>query len=349
MIMRTLALPIVLLTGFGLNAQQAIPDFGHDLSREVSDLEPLELKPSKKQLREVAEMVSKPPAFIAGIELYQGKIKPRKGGMVDAWFAMVPLAKPVEGARLMLAMDAEDTIQAVGVWGSEDFDSDPTQRWGFFLNALRGQSFPRLREREMKFSAVEASIKKIGRKSAEDGELAKVLIDLRRGMVQNSMLVSVIGGLLEKGEDFPDAWIDPLIDSMVALTEAGRAVKSVIGEDGAEGFTDYAMEALEVFEDAKTLKTEFSPEEVAEFLRPHFARTGICSKCHDGRSEGLAKTWRGALRSKLFALGIPGGMMQVGFDIPIAAGDDGEISKELGAAFRGAIMLMDRLKASENK
>ncbi len=346
---KLIAIVFALIATTLANAQDTVPDFGHDLSREVSEVEPLGLEPSKQQLREVADMVGKPPAFIAGIRLYRGKIKARKGGMVDAWLAMIPLGKPIRSARLALAMDAEDTIQAVGVWGTEDFDSDPIERWTFFLNALRGQSFPRLRDREMEFSAVEAKVKKIGHKSKADGELADVLIDLRRGMIQNSMLVGVIGGLLNRGENFPGELIDPMIDAMAALTDAGPFVKSVIGEDGAEGFTDYAMEALQVFEDAKELNTEFSPEEVAEFLRPQFARTGICSKCHNGRSEGIAKTWRGALRSKLFALGVPGGMMQPGFDIPIAAGDDGEISRELGAAFRGAIMLMDRLKAGENK
>ena len=129
MIAKTLILVSTVASISQIPAQEEAPDFAHDLAIQVEEVEALDKEASQKILEQVGEMVGKPTDFIGGIELYVGKAMPRNSKeMVKAWFARVPLGEPAAGGRVCLGMDMEGTILGVGVWGTEDFDTDETPR-----------------------------------------------------------------------------------------------------------------------------------------------------------------------------------------------------------------------------
>ncbi len=347
MIAKTLILLTALLYSNSIVIDREQPDFAKDLGIKVDKVEPLDKEISTEILERVSKLVGKLPEFIAGIELFKGRAQVRRSNeMVRAWFARVPMGDPVAGARVCLAMDMAGEILGVGVWGSEDFDADEHGRWALLMNSLRTQSSPRLRDGEIAYGAVEASMQKIEDDSKENGQIARALARTRRGMNRYALVIGNLNMLLQQDKLMPAEWFDPIIDDMLTLADDAVAFTPVIGSKGAMELSEKALEALAAFEEAKTLAEDedTTVEDMADLVRRYTTAGGICRDCHDSKSGPVASNWRRVLRNKIFELEVPAGMMQVGFDIPQAAGDDGVISGEIGAAFRGAIMLMDQLR-----
>ncbi|MHC5065969.1 MAG: hypothetical protein ACYTG5_18570, partial [Planctomycetota bacterium] len=310
MITKTLTvLSALLLSSMNLEGEQ--PDFAKDLAIEVDKVEPLGKEVSAEILDKVGELVGKPAEYIAGIELFKGRaFSGRSKEMVRAWFARVPLGGPVAGARIALAMDMEGEIIATGVWGNEDFDTDATGRWSLLLNSLRTQSSPRLRDGEIAYGAVEASMKKIETGSKLDGQMARALVRTRRGMNRYSLVIGNLNMLLQRDELMPAEWFDPIIEDMLTLADDAVAFTPVIGPEGATMLSEKALEALEAFEEAKALAEdgETTVKDMADLVRRYTNAGGICRDCHDSRS-GVGSNWRRLLRNKIFELEVPAGMM----------------------------------------
>ncbi len=272
--------------------------------------------------------------------MFHGHAAGAEGVTNDAWFAAVPVAE-TGAAEVRVALGEGGQLLELSVHGTADFDRDPIRRWSHFMKRLRRSAEARS-DPPIAWEAIEPRMRRIEQRSPSDGRFARLLARTALGMSRASMTVAQFSSLLELGRRIDDAAIGAVVDDFATLASAHTELGLVLGQEATREFTAQAKRAVEMFRGMRTSLESSGPETTAEFLRPHF-RSGVCSECHKSRSEGVG-TWKRRLVSRAAALGVPRGVMRVGFDTPAAYGDDGRLSRRIAAAARAAVVLLDELR-----
>ncbi len=310
----------------------------HDLGLALTDVFEVELEPDVLRLMELREGLA--ASALDGARLFAATTEDDARRTCEV--ALVPLVGGSQG-RVVVAM-AGDRVLTAGLWGSAEFDEDPTRRWGAFLGQFRGPVAGRSPGRE-EFARPRNAPGGAG-SNADDAEglvglddpLARALLTQRRVMAKNDMLRAVSVG---RNEPPPAAWLAELVDALAALADVSSELAPVLGEEGAARHQALAEEARVAYV-AMAEAVEAGASE--RYFERREELGAVCTACHEAVVSGAQGTdFQRAARAARAQLPFAASY-RPGLDLANAFGDKGGTSAEVAAAWRFGVELIQRAR-----
>lgn len=328
-----LLLSIAALVACGRTAPAPVDPADVDL--EVAGYEALTDALDPRDLADVEALVGW-PAGPMSCSFGRASATDDDGDPIEVWLARVDLPAPAIGAHATVAVDAAGEVVSASVTGLAAIDSLRHERWRRFVRMIVGELSVATRNRDLSPAAVST-------RAESDDDRARYLARTRRDMLAYGAFLGVLFAQLEA--EAPPSEVDDVLEvfltSSRALEEVGPLVE-VLGQEGAQRFANEARATGDVFREIDRLVLAGSSAEAARLLNDRFD-AGMCNDCHTIRSSPGSPRWRPRLRALRQELGVADGVAVVGYDVPLALGDDGELSRAIAIGLRAAVLSLDRV------
>ena len=310
-------------------------DYEHDLGLPVHDQVPLENPPDERALDRIGEIVGLDASSLAGLTFARGTVVTRRNGDVDSVLLSLPFDAGFRGGRLTLAV-GDEGVAGAGLWGLPDFDEDPGLVWSRFLgellNATRRASTPQL----MPHDQLEQRLREVSQASGWTVSDLRAISKHRTLMRKVSMQLRQFTDFMNGRGPVDADWARGVADEVRAAAEVLLRRYGSELEEAELTKVSAEYERLAAFYDELPAKIE-ATEGLVPFLREHWDG-GLCSRCHSTTTRA-GVGWRDAVGSWRANLGLPAGVLRVGYDVTTASGDDGRRSQIVADRFRAAFLL----------
>lgn len=320
--------------------EQTAATLSEELGLELSSVTPLEVRKPLKEIKALAKKAGVKYELFRSAELFVVTNRnPNNGKMGSAIVARMFLKDVSERAYIVFAVAGQRPI-GLGLWGTQEFDEDPDQRWGLFANQLL------YRGRKSMIGADSATPAEIDQQLSvlfddeEGGAFVEALIKQRALMIANTQYVRGVKLRAKVGAIASADWYPSLAQGMQEVANLSPALERVFeqetGEHGrlaSEAATKYSELSAAVQKDDRQRFEELDSE-----------LGDLCHACHDATLSDGETLWFDALDPIAKELDLPRGVMRVGYDLAPALGDDGALSEAIASAFRAGLMYLDALK-----
>ena len=317
-------------------------ELSDDLTREVSDAQPVEALP-EPLLARVAKHADVPVERIRGTELFRARVAQRgEEQPVECIVVRAPLAPDADAGRLTVLV-VEGRAIGLGLFGRPEFEADPDLRWAVFLGQLMSvqETGPALDLTRPGKRALEDLLRGLETRTDPDGRLAAAYLQQRRVMRGHGMVGRARSSLAETGATPPPEWYGRLAERLRGLAERSLEFEVVLGEEGARTHAALAQSGADAFDQVERALRDGSPDAIESAFA---AQRNACSACHRAPSTlDVGTQFFDAFDPFAEHLDLPRGHAVVGLDLGPAPGDDGQLSAQVSEAFRRALVLASAL------
>jgi len=300
-----------------------------DLGLELSEPTPVVAPLAPERVARIAARIERPASFLEGLERHRARGAGPSGPEQDLLLATLPLPAPLEGARLVCALQADGRLAHAVLRGRPEFDGPQGLGWELFLGQMctygsLGPAEELVQHLERGATPSELASWRKDLAEGPDGALVQALIAQRTTM----HALTLFQRRLILGKEPPDTARLAALDARLA--ELGRNADALEPVLGGEGTPAYRRE----LEGLRQRLSALPSVEASEL--PRQARR-LCGSCHSHPSPA-GGDWTDAASTLRTELGFPPGVLRIGYDLAPAPGDEGARSQLVADAVRAVLL-----------
>jgi len=299
------------------------PDWEPAITVELHSIRPSEWRPDPMMVEKAVALAGIEPGHVTQAEFFDALTVE---GDTRVTVATIPLGPRFSGGSLAVAVGEDRSIRGTGLWGSPEFDEDPTGGWDRF--AWQFNDFPVTHpdEADESFDA-EAYWSELQADPSAEAELTRLLYELRMSMRDNAYLFRHTWvSTRELGETPDPDWLEGYLERFGRLTEIGVALTPLIGGAAAEQFGKRSAAAADILRQMIEESSAGHVGETGDLLVDKMRAEG-CGRCHEIAEHDLGKgPLRDAIRGGMSDHGVRFDLFRTGYDV-WALPDDEERSQ----------------------